>query len=80
MVSCGCHVSVRWLNAPRCGADVVPVCLHEVQAGLEQFVVTPAMLPSSSPVQLNTSDPTFKAVAPGMAAKYPDVGYVATRP
>lgn len=49
-------------------------CVVCPQAGLEKFVVTPAMMPSGVPVSLNTSSPVFKSVAPGMAAKYPNVG------
>ncbi|KAF2073620.1 hypothetical protein CYY_005077 [Polysphondylium violaceum] len=30
-------------------------------------------LPSESPVQLNTSDPFFSQIAPGLAAEYPDL-------
>lgn len=44
------------------------------EAGLEKIVITPAMVPSSFPFKLNTSDPTFSSIAPGMAQKYPDTG------
>jgi len=64
---------VTWCGivAPQASALTVVVW----QAGLEKIVITPAMVPSSFPFKLNTSDPTFSSIAPGMAQKYPDTGY-----
>ncbi|EGC28950.1 hypothetical protein DICPUDRAFT_84992 [Dictyostelium purpureum] len=46
-----------------------------VDAGLDimlPFEITEEMVPPSSPIHLNTSDPFFNQTAPGLTAKYPN--------
>lgn len=47
------------------------MCACVRQAGLDTMVITPSLVPASSPVKLNTSE--FYDIVPGFQTDYPNL-------